>query len=486
MAKTDETDNPSVAGMKDDFDMVMPQIEERAPFYVYRLLCGAKVSEGIDEQSIQVRSCGQEFVISKKAYAIYDRIKNLVTSQVLELRGIRYPFNAEDVIRIFHSVKDIARTECAIDASKLRVYFLRMDEGGCGFYRVMQPVHFISKLCQTIYAEQADWINFPLGQKFDVIVAPRVGDPLTIGNLKNLKECGKIVLYECDDLLSKLPDWNPVKDQHTVSQQYREYFVKLCDGLLVSTEELRQEMRRPDVSHVCHNGINPDIWPMRVQPQSNDTVRILWAGSSTHEEDLKLIVPAVKRLISKFGKKVEFVFVNYAPNDLTVAMSFSGRLKTVINPAFKSNITLVPGCPVLQWPQHLSSLNCHIAIAPLVEHDFNRCKSEIKVLEAWAMGIPIVASAINPYSRAVTNGSDGILCAGNPDIWYNEIKRLIESPEDRLRLAENGLSTLKKRYLMSTLVEEYERALLTLARGKVARPECNEAIERRLAEKSWN
>ena len=49
-------------------------------------------------------------------------------------------------------------------------------------------------------------------------------------------------------------------------------------------------------------------------------------------------------------------------------------------------------------------------------------------------------------------------------------------------MAEAGLEELRANRIDSVVVTEYERALLMIARGRVARPECNAMIEKRLAE----
>jgi hypothetical protein len=61
-----------------------------------------------------------------------------------------------------------------------------------------------------------------------------------------------------------------------------------------------------------------------------------------------------------------------------------------------------------------------LGIAPLVDNAFNRLKSDIKVLEYTAMGLPVVASSVEPYSDA----DQAILC--NPSEWYPTLRTLIQ------------------------------------------------------------
>lgn len=481
--KEADRDFPTVSGIKPEFELTLPQIQQKAPLYALRLLQGAKVMPGVEPGTVQILSCAQEFFTTTEAFEIYERVKQRVLKE-LELRGISPPYNTEDVIRIIHSAAEIAEEECRPKPEKLKVYFLRGDDSGVGFYRVRQPIHFL-KNTNSILAEESNWLHFSLGRRYDVIVASRLSNPGHIGILRNLKEAGHIVVYECDDLLSEVPGWNKLKEAIDQENIYREFYIQHCDAIITSTEELKAKLGRQSVTHVCHNGINPTFWPMKVADQDVEQIRIMWAGSSTHRNDLKMIVPMIKKVIGRYGKKVKFVFVSYMPEDFSCVVSNSDSMRLAVRPEYRDYITLEPGCHVIKWPAHLAALKCQIAMAPLVQHPFNESKSELKVLESWALGIPIIASDIAPYRRAITDGHNGILCSENPDLWFNEVRRLIESPELRSSLATDGLATLNDRYVMTKVVDQYERALLTIARGKTNRPICNAAMEKRLEEKGW-
>jgi glycosyltransferase involved in cell wall biosynthesis len=61
-----------------------------------------------------------------------------------------------------------------------------------------------------------------------------------------------------------------------------------------------------------------------------------------------------------------------------------------------------------------------VAIAPLADTAFNRLKSDIKLLEYTAMGLPAVVSAIGPYLDA-----DWVDRCSSPDDWGRALSELI-------------------------------------------------------------
>ena len=56
-----------------------------------------------------------------------------------------------------------------------------------------------------------------------------------------------------------------------------------------------------------------------------------------------------------------------------------------------------PGTSILNYPEKLRSLDLNVMVAPCIDNEFNRCKSNIKWLEACALGIPLLASDIAAY-----------------------------------------------------------------------------------------
>jgi glycosyltransferase involved in cell wall biosynthesis len=102
------------------------------------------------------------------------------------------------------------------------------------------------------------------------------------------------------------------------------------------------------------------------------------------------------------------------------------------------------GVRLIESPQDLRSVlaEATLALAPM------RCGSgvPIKVLEAWAVGVPVVAS---PWAVAGTSGKQGEdfrLVGQHPIEWVQTILELIESPQARQWLIDNGRRRLATDY----------------------------------------
>lgn len=466
------------------------KINDEAVFHVIRIMNGAALSEpeGPAGQMVSLLHGGARITMTRRTYNVYKMLAERV-GEDLKRECIRTNINPSELESLLYTQYRIGKqayAELRADPASLRILWIRSGDGGCTYYRTVQPVAYLQKLpaASPVKVEEHGALSVDFGLQYDIIVAPRIQERGWVTSLNELREHGRIVVYETDDLLEAIPEWNPHAKSTQMNKTHREILRDTADAIIVSTPELKKDLGRPEETWSCLNGIHPQNWPMKVADQeADDEIRILWAGGSSHENDLQLIVPAITRLSHRFTKKrLKWVFVGYSPKSIRRTVFLDDIPKWHIKPEYDPLVEIVPGCPVYSWGRLLASLRCHMAIAPLVEHRFNESKSELKCLEAWALGLPIIASRSAPYSRAIQNETQGVLVGPDPEQWVFEIERLARSRDKRLELAAGGLERLKSTYLMKDIVFDYERALLEIAdrSGKLTRPECVAAVKKRL------
>lgn len=242
------------------------------------------------------------------------------------------------------------------------------------------------------------------------------------------------IVYETDDLLLNVPACHPDK-AHLDERLLSTLEATLCaDGVTVSTEYLREKLSVfHQRSHVAPNRLPAPIWntmeaayQRRAQnPGERGAARIGYLGTATHRPDFAAIAPALREVLRAYPRVELIAFGVPLPAEL--ADLPNARFQQPTRHARQS---------YSEYAREAAELNLDIGIAPLIDSEFNRCKSLIKHLEYGALGLVGVYSDVDPYHSGVRHGETGFLAASLAD-WQAILTTLIESPDERVRVRDN-------------------------------------------------
>ena len=275
------------------------------------------------------------------------------------------------------------------------------------------------------------------------------------GVLREARVRGVPVVMDLDDDLLSLPPDHPdrLAGDFADSLPALLHAVLNADALSVTTPELKRkyEALNPHVI-VLPNYLDTEFWQFRqpVLRMKDAPVNVLFMGTPTHIPDLNGIAEALRGTAMRFGENLRFVFFGAKP------------------PEGLEDIARVEYYPAQSYDYHLfqqqfCKLEADIAIAPLRDNPFNRCKSAIKFLEYSARGLPGVYAALPPYTCAVQDGENGFL-AGDTQEWERKLGALIEDPQLCLRMAEQAQQDVCRGWLIQNHGQEWREAYDGIAR----------------------
>jgi glycosyltransferase involved in cell wall biosynthesis len=236
-----------------------------------------------------------------------------------------------------------------------------------------------------------------------------------------------VVLGE-DDLMTALPPKNPFSK--TVYKDIRRRLRRACelaDRVVVTTEPLAEALQRysGDV-RVVPNRLPTEVWGMlRRVRRRGARPRVGWAGAPQHHGDLELL----REVVEATANEVDWVFFGMCPGFL------QAHVCEMHDPvAFDA------------YPEKLASLDLDLALAPLELNDFNRCKSNLRLLEYGVLGWPVIASDIEPYR-------DAPVCRARNQAraWIRAIRERIHEPEAAVREGE----ALREWVLANGMLEDH-------------------------------
>ncbi|MGK6329551.1 glycosyltransferase [Erwinia sp. DT-104] len=249
---------------------------------------------------------------------------------------------------------------------------------GCGNYRVIKPFKALEgnlilegglthglPAVMEVAEIQPDTLLLELVT--DVSIPERVKQYRQVSNTK--------IIMEYDDYIPNLPLKSVFRKQlpKDIVRQLRRS-VEQADWLVVSTVPLAEAYApfHHDI-RVAQNRLDDQWAALNSLRRQGKKPRVGWAGGSSHTGDLEILLPFMKEL----ENEVEWVFMGMKPQNVKCEFHY--------------------GVPFEFYPEKLATLNLDLALVPLEMNFFNECKSNLRLLELGACGVPVICTDIEPY-----------------------------------------------------------------------------------------
>jgi glycosyltransferase involved in cell wall biosynthesis len=228
------------------------------------------------------------------------------------------------------------------------------------------------------------------------------------------KQYGFKIIVDVDDWW--ILDPHHVLYQHYLTDRFAEkqiHHLSAADAVFTTHNRLAAEIAPYNANvHILPNAI-PHKGQYDIERTPYYLTRLFWQGSDTHREDIAILRTAIDRL-APISPKIKMIMSGYAEENepwQQMVMDYTAGLK--------HQYKLIPYAKVSQY--YNAYAEADICLVPLVNSPFNRMKSNLKVLEAANLGLPVIASATHPYLDMP------LLYARYPNEWVKHIKRLVGS-----------------------------------------------------------
>lgn len=259
---------------------------------------------------------------------------------------------------------------------------------------------------------------------YDIVIPEKYYMPHVYQLILFAKQAGCKVWIDDDDARLDIPKGNKGRKFYLV-QENRERVQKalqLADLITVTTPALKKMYRGYNQNiHVVPNAWNDYRFSKSdPTPQSKPT-KIIWRGHDTHDPDLADIQ---KPLIDIYRRRAEFDF------------KFLGHSPAYIDLQPSEEI---PATNIGGYFSLLKALRGDFLFVPLLNHDFNKAKSNIALIEALLAGMPAIA----PMSMPEFDRPGVIRYNGNADI-PKVFSRITQKQYDKEELVSQGQEWLEE------------------------------------------
>ncbi len=300
----------------------------------------------------------------------------------------------------------------------------------------------------------SDWANY------EVVVLQQPSGAQWVRRIRQLQASGTVVLFEIDDYVHGVRkaadhDFKHLGDKKAV--QNLELAMRVADGIICSTEWLARRYRRfnPRV-YVCRNGLDLGRYAM-TRPYREAPV-IGWAGATGHR---KAVEPWLDAVVDVMKARPDVGFVS-------IGQPFH---ESVAQRVGEDRCTGIPFTMFESYPAAMTLMD--IAIAPAGKSNFFRGKSDLRFLEAGALGIATVADPyVYPSLRHRVTG----LHAAHPGEAREHLLALVDDRKLRERLGAAAREYVRDERGMNVMSRQWQSVVLDVtgsedaARVPVRRP----------------
>jgi glycosyltransferase involved in cell wall biosynthesis len=279
---------------------------------------------------------------------------------------------------------------------------------------------------------------------YDVVVLQQPRGSAWLSAIADLQRRGTRVLFEIDDDVHGAA----TAAHHATAAKFTkpilralEAAMRACDGLICSTEHLaaRYSTFNPEV-WVCQNGLDLGRYALTRSPR--ESVTIGFAGGTGHRPAM---VPWLRELLHVLAVRHETRFMSVGAEDYASALAERFGPQRCIG---------LPWGPIETYPAAMSSFD--IALAPAARTPFFRGKSDLRWLEASALGLPTVADPV--AYPAIEDGVTG-LHAATPAQAREAILTLVEDGPLRARIGAAARAYVREHRCIDAVAPQWARAL---------------------------
>jgi glycosyltransferase involved in cell wall biosynthesis len=329
------------------------------------------------------------------------------------------------------------------------------DYSGCGFWRMIWPEHALNAYGKMVAIGSTVMCRDPsIYRGVKSVRFQRQASPHQLQFLQWMRKLADKenfrLIYEIDDVMFRedIPQYNKFRHAFEADEvrNASQEMIEMCDEVTVTCNYMKdyysQKTSNQNVTvipnyppkwwlgHLFDESLIAKNYDRHVKKRRKP--RILYAGSGAHfDVDNKANqqddFAHVRNAIMKTMKDFQWVFVGAYPIPL------QNLVKT-------GKIEFHPWAKLYDLPNLLKSLKINCMVAPLIDNTFNRCKSDIKFIEASALGVPIICQDMITYENALLKFQTG-------DDMIDQIKDVTSDKQSYLKHCRKANMSIQDRWL---------------------------------------
>lgn len=281
--------------------------------------------------------------------------------------------------------------------------------------------------------------DYPLIDDYETIIVQQVRGEAWRKWIDFWQRRGKTVIYECDDFVHGIYKIDDHRFKDKFGKKARKNFelcISQCDGMIASTHFLADEYSKyNDNQQVCLVSLDTKRYNVEF-PSKNMTV-IGWAGGTGHH---KAVGPWLGVVNAVMQRNPSLAFASLGTN-----------YAEALEPYHPGRTISIPWVTIENYPSALT--NFDVMIAPSHDSKYFRSKSDLRWLEASAVGLPTIADPIT-YGDC-----EHLILAENLKEFEEELEDLVYDFSGAYELGQRAQEYVREDRDIVEGVQQWENAI---------------------------
>lgn len=326
-----------------------------------------------------------------------------------------------------------------------RILYLHREQSASDYHRIWNPFRFLPLEDgeENRFIEQDEKLSKVDFKGANLVVFNR-HPTIDLDQLISMKkQYGFKVWCDVDD------SWELYEHHYLYEQWKKSKTVKLItDSIsmadIVTVTNVRLLRKVAPMNSACkiiHNGLPMGHEQFTPKKTESSYLRFMYAGGPSHFTDLETIkdfFDMTTRDLHLIGKS-KFILAGY--NKLYEQKSLHGMNELMMKtPNYETRDAL----PVNKYMSHYDHTD--VALAPIENNLFNHYKSNLKIIEAGCMRVPVIASDCFPFLDDSEMRNKGIFFCSKPREWYDIARTLTDYPQSATTAGDILYEYVKEKY----------------------------------------
>jgi glycosyltransferase involved in cell wall biosynthesis len=330
----------------------------------------------------------------------------------------------------------------------MRIVVFANEQEPSSHYRAFEPAYALAARGHNVRINGRDDRIAPEAQDSDVALISRYVGAEAEELARRLRRIGIAVVWDHDDAVDLMPERRAGSLEVERRKASVRAMLTLADGVTTTSELLAAHYRELGAGavRVIENHLGEHYAQLHRPP--HDGLVVGWAAWIDHRRDWRELGlrDVFERLLDAHPHvRVESIAID----DLGLP---------------RERYTWRDAVYFTELGRHIAAFD--VGIAPIADTPFNRCRSNIKLKEYAAAGVPWLASPIGPYV-GLGEKQGGRLVPD--DRWFEELDRLIRDERSRRKLAKRGRRWAATQTIVRN-ADAWEQALADAVDRSRARP----------------